>query len=215
MTDDASCDFLVKIVIIGDSGVGKTNLMTRFTKNEFLGDSKSTIGVEFARHLITLPNNKKVLAQIWDTAGQERFRALGPNFYRGAKGSICVYNITNLDSFNNVERWITEFNKHAESNPMSILLGNKCDLEDMRAVTTAQGTSFAEKNNMLFMETSAKQSTNVTSAFESLLIRITDNMCQSPIYDSLPPIEQTVLKSSSSPVNLIDPYPTKKKSCCG
>jgi Ras-related protein Rab-11A len=214
MTGDRQADFLVKIVVIGDSGVGKTNLMTRFTKNEFHVDSKSTIGVEFARHLVTLPSKKTVLAQVWDTAGQERFRALGPNFYRGAKGSICVFNITDSNSFKNVSTWLSEFEKHGETNALSLLVGNKSDLQQQRAVSTEEAKRFAEKAGVLYMETSAKDATNVTEAFELVLGKITERMDSSTVIASPDHVISPVLSDSSIVLTPTE-TPVKKKGCCG
>jgi len=159
------------VVIIGDSGVGKSNLLSRFTRNEFHLDSKSTIGVEFATRSIS-HDGKIIKAQIWDTAGQERYRAITSAYYRGAVGALLVYDISKRLTFENVERWLKELRTHADPSIVVMLVGNKCDLKHLQAVITDDAKSFAEQNNLAFIETSAMDSTNVDVAFETILIEI-------------------------------------------
>ena len=130
------------VVLIGDSGVGKSNLLSRFTRNEFNLDSKSTIGVEFATRSIQI-DNKTIKAQIWDTAGQERYRAITSAYYRGAVGALLVYDISKSLSFENVTRWLKELRDHADSNIVIMLVGNKTDQRHLRAVPTEDGKTFA------------------------------------------------------------------------
>ncbi|XP_054815181.1 ras-related protein RABA1f [Prosopis cineraria] len=164
-------DYLFKVVLIGDSGVGKSNLLSRFTRNEFSLESKSTIGVEFATRSISV-DDKMVKAQIWDTAGQERYRAITSAYYRGAVGALLVYDITRHVTFENVERWLKELRDHTDSNVVVMLVGNKADLRHLRAVSTEDAKSFAEKENTFFMETSALESVNVENAFTEVLTQI-------------------------------------------
>jgi len=164
-------DFLFKVVLIGDSGVGKSNLLSRFTRNEFNLESKSTIGVEFATRSIKC-DGKTVKAQIWDTAGQERYRAITSAYYRGAMGALLVYDITKGNTFETVERWLNELRDHADSNIVIMLVGNKQDLRHLRAVQTDVASGFAEKHNLFFIETSALDSTNVDTAFTKILTEI-------------------------------------------
>ena len=159
------------MVIIGDSGVGKSNLLSRFTRNEFHLDSKSTIGVEFATRSIQ-HDGKIIKAQIWDTAGQERYRAITSAYYRGAVGALLVYDISKRLTFENVERWLKELRTHADPSIVVMLVGNKCDLKHLQAVLTDDAKSFAEQNNLAFIETSAMDATNVDVAFETILIEI-------------------------------------------
>lgn len=166
-----SIDYLFKVVLIGDAGVGKSNLLSRFTRNEFNLESKSTIGVEFATRSIQT-DGKTIKAQIWDTAGQERYRAITSAYYRGAVGALLVYDISKSPTFQNVERWLKELKDHAESNIVIMLVGNKCDLKHLRQVTTDEGSSFAIQNGVSFIETSALDATNVDSAFRSILSEI-------------------------------------------
>ena len=161
-------DYLFKVVLIGDSGVGKSNLLSRFTRNEFSLETKATIGVEFATRSVTV-ENKVIKAQIWDTAGQERYRAITSAYYRGAVGAMLVYAINSRDSFNNAERWLNELRDNADRNIMIMLVGNKSDLKHLREVPTEEAKDFAKRHNLSFMETSALDSSNVQAAFKSLI----------------------------------------------
>nr|XP_051691459.1 ras-related protein Rab-11B isoform X1 [Oryctolagus cuniculus] len=170
------------VVLIGDSGVGKSNLLSRFTRNEFNLESKSTIGVEFATRSIQV-DGKTIKAQIWDTAGQERYRAITSAYYRGAVGALLVYDIAKHLTYENVERWLKELRDHADSNIVIMLVGNKSDLRHLRAVPTDEARAFAEKNNLSFIETSALDSTNVEEAFKNILTEIYRIVSQKQIAD--------------------------------
>jgi len=156
------------VVLIGDSGVGKSNLLSRFTRNEFNLDSKSTIGVEFATRSISV-DSKTIKAQIWDTAGQERYRAITSAYYRGAVGALLVYDISKHQTYDNVTRWLKELRDHADSNIVIMLVGNKSDLRHLRAVPTDDAKAFASENNLSFIETSALDASNVEMAFQNIL----------------------------------------------
>jgi len=171
MPRDDEYDYLFKVVLIGDSGVGKSNLLSRFTRNEFNLESKSTIGVEFATRSIEV-EGKTIKAQIWDTAGQERYRAITAAYYRGAVGALLVYDIAKHTTYENVERWLKELRDHADNNIVIMLVGNKSDLRHLRAVPTEEARSYAERNNLSFIETSALDSTNVETAFQNILTEI-------------------------------------------
>lgn len=171
MSKDDEYDYLFKVVLIGDSGVGKSNLLSRFTRNEFSLESKSTIGVEFATRSIEV-DDKTIKAQIWDTAGQERYRAITSAYYRGAVGALLVYDIAKHLTYENVERWLKELRDHADANIVIMLVGNKSDLRHLRAVTTEEAKAFSEKNSLSFIETSALDSTNVETAFTNILTEI-------------------------------------------
>jgi len=164
-------DYLFKVVLIGDSGVGKSNLLSRFTRNEFNLETKSTIGVEFATRSIQ-SDGKTIKAQIWDTAGQERYRAITSAYYRGAVGALLVYDIAKNVSFKNVERWLTELRENAAANIVIMMVGNKSDLRHLREVPTETAKEFAERNNLLFIETSALDSSNVELSFQNILTEI-------------------------------------------
>ena len=180
---------IFKIILVGDSGVGKTNIISRFVDDEFRLSTKSTIGVEFA-HVDVKIKNDTVKLQIWDTAGQERFRAVIGAYYRGALGIILVYDITKQKSFNNiVDFWIKEVKQHCctcgtcdncrmkknNEKICLILVGNKCDASDRREITTETGKQFAQQNNMTFFETSAMESININDVFINIANQILKN----------------------------------------
>jgi len=184
MTKDSSnsqeeYDYLYKVVLIGDSGVGKSNLLSRFTRNEFNLETKSTIGVEFATRSIQT-EGKTIKAQIWDTAGQERYRAITSAYYRGAVGALLVYDISKHATYKNVERWLAELRENADRNIVIMLVGNKSDLRHLREVPTEEAKEFAEKNKLSFIETSALDSSNVELAFQNILTEIYHIMSRPP-----------------------------------
>ncbi|XP_048333680.1 ras-related protein RABA5e [Ziziphus jujuba] len=168
-------EYLFKIVIIGDSAVGKSNLLSRYARNEFNMHSKATIGVEFQTQSMDI-DGKEVKAQIWDTAGQERFRAVTSAYYRGAVGALIVYDITRRTTFDSVGRWLEELNTHSDTTVARMLVGNKYDLENIRDVSVEEGKSLAETEGLFFMETSALDSTNVKKAFEIVIKEIYNNV---------------------------------------
>ena len=164
-------DYKIKIIVVGDSGVGKTNLINRFASDKFDTNSKATIGVEFVYK--TLKINKEVIkVEVWDTAGQERYRAITSSYYKGAKGAIIVYDITNEDSFNNVESWMNEVIKKGKTDMQFLLVGNKKDLINDRKVTEQKGIDKAKELNMNLFEASALEKTNVNEAFNYLVKEI-------------------------------------------
>lgn len=164
-------DYVFKVVLIGDSAVGKSQILARFARNEFSLDSKATIGVEFQTRTLVI-QHKSVKAQIWDTAGQERYRAVTSAYYRGAVGAMLVYDITKRQTFDHIPRWLEELRAHADKNIVIILIGNKTDLEDQRVVPTEDAKEFAQKEGLFFLETSALEATNVDTAFTTVLTEI-------------------------------------------
>ncbi|CAI8620011.1 unnamed protein product [Vicia faba] len=168
---DEECDYLFKAVLTGDSGVGKSNLLSRFAKDEFRLDSKPTIGVEFAYRNIRV-RDKFIKAQIWDTAGQERFKAITSSYYRGALGALLVYDITRRKSFENVRNWLVELREFGGEDMVVILVGNKSDLVESRHVEEKEGKEFAEKEGLCFMETSALKNLNVEQVFLQMITKI-------------------------------------------
>ncbi|KAF5737335.1 ras-related protein RABA4d-like [Tripterygium wilfordii] len=146
-------------------------VIARFARNEFSVESKATIGVEFQTKTLAI-DHKTVKAQIWDTAGQERYRAVTSAYYRGAVGAMLVYDMTKRQSFDHMARWLEELRGHADKNIVVILIGNKCDLGSLRAVPTEDAQEFAQRENLFFMETSALESTNVETAFLTVLTEI-------------------------------------------
>mmetsp|Transcript_6886 Transcript_6886/g.15842 ORF Transcript_6886/g.15842 Transcript_6886/m.15842 type:complete len:214 (+) Transcript_6886:36-677(+) len=213
MSKDDEYDYLFKVVLIGDSGVGKSNLLSRFTRNEFNLESKSTIGVEFATRSIHV-DGKTIKAQIWDTAGQERYRAITSAYYRGAVGALLVYDIAKHVTYENVERWLKELRDHADHNIVIMLVGNKSDLRHLRAVPTDEAKAFAEKHGLSFIETSALDSTNVDQAFSTILTEIYRLVSRRPIESEPstegPPMGQTVVVSEPAAAGGGE----KKKGCC-
>lgn len=163
----AEYDHLFKLLLIGDSGVGKSCLLLRFADDTYTESYISTIGVDFKIRNVE-QDGKNIKLQIWDTAGQERFRTITSSYYRGAHGIIIVYDITDLDSFNNVKTWLTEIEKFASDNVNKLLVGNKCDLTAQRQVDTQVAKEFADSLGIPFLETSAKTSTNVEQAFTKM-----------------------------------------------
>ncbi|XP_015739763.1 ras-related protein Rab-11A-like [Coturnix japonica] len=208
---DEEYDFLFKVVLIGDSGVGKSNLLSRFTRNEFNLESKSTIGVEFATRSIQV-DGKTIKAQIWDTAGQERYRAITSAYYRGAVGALLVYDIAKYLTYENIERWLKELRDHADNNIVIMLVGNKSDLRHLRAVPTDEARSFAEKNGLSFLETSALDSTNVETAFHNILSEIYRSAAQRQI--AAQPEAQFGPSSAVEPIRVLPTQDGRQAQCC-
>ena len=161
-------DHLFKIVLLGDSGVGKSNLLLRFAHGDFQTASKPTIGVEFATVSLTI-EGALIKAQIWDTAGQERYRAITSAYYRGAVGALLVYDLTSRRSFLSVRRWLEELRAHSNDDTVLVMVGNKADLADQREIDAEEGKKLAEEEGLLFMETSALSGVGVRPAFERLI----------------------------------------------
>ncbi|ETK96561.1 hypothetical protein L915_00782 [Phytophthora nicotianae] len=165
---------ILKVVLIGDSGVGKSNLVMRFTKNKYMPQSVQTVGFEFATKTIRV-GDRRLRAQIWDTAGQERFQSLTAAYYRNAVGAMIVYDITNRSSFEHVTGWLAQVHEHSHESLVLILVGNKCDLAHLpesREVSTLEAARFAAKHSMEFLETSALDATNVVDAFKKLIVPV-------------------------------------------
>ena len=203
---------MFKVVLIGDSGVGKSNILSRFTRNEFSLESKSTIGVEFATRSIQV-DGKTVKAQIWDTAGQERYRAITSAYYRGAVGALLVYDITKQVTFENVERWLKELRDHADSNIVIMLVGNKSDLRHLRSVSTEDAKAFSEKEGLSFIETSALEATNVEESFQIILSEIYGILSKKALTSD----EGVAAPTSGTSIKVTDAVPegAKQSSCCG
>ncbi|KTW29955.1 GTP-binding protein ypt2 [Pneumocystis jirovecii RU7] len=157
-------DYLIKLLLIGDSGVGKSCLLLRFSEDSFTPSFITTIGIDFKIRTIEL-DGKRIKLQIWDTAGQERFRTITTAYYRGAMGILLVYDVTDEKSFNNVRSWVANIQQYAAEDVNKILIGNKCDWEERRVISHEQGQNLAEEYGMLFLEASAKSNVNVDKAF--------------------------------------------------
>jgi len=166
--NEESYDILLKLVMIGDSGVGKTNILSRYINNEFSSITKATVGVEFFSTIIK-KNNKLIKLQIWDTAGQERYKSITSAYYKGAKGAFVVYDITKMKTFKNLDKWITELKANGNEDIYIILIGNKLDLEKNREVMTNDVKRKAEELNVGYFETSALDGSNIEHAFDVIV----------------------------------------------
>ena len=174
MSNNQEYDYLFKLLLIGNSSVGKSSLLVRFVDDVWEENFVPTIGVDFKLKTLDV-NGKKVKLQIWHTAGQERFKNITASYYRGGNGVLVVYDITDRDSFTNLTSWLIEIEKNANKNVFKLLIGNKNDLESERKVTTEEGKEFADSNGMKFIETSAKTADKVYEAFELLTKEIIKN----------------------------------------
>lgn len=166
-------DYIFKTIIVGDSGVGKTTLLYKYLYGEYISQYSSTIGVNYVSKKMIISDDIKIKLQIWDTAGQERFRSIIRSYFRNAAGCIITYDVTNFTSFENCPYWITKVTNE-NPNVKILLLGTKNDLIDYRVVSFKTGKSFAEKNNILFCEVSAKVEENIDFIFEKLSYEILD-----------------------------------------
>lgn len=198
-------DYLFRYIIIGDAGVGKSCLLLQYTDNQFRHQHECTIGVEFGAKFLTI-NNKKIKIQIWDTAGQENFQAITRSYYKGAVGALVVYDITRKETFEHVSNWIEDVKEFGSKDVVIILVGNKSDLQDKRAVAFEEGKKLADEMGLLFLETSAKTSYNVADVFYYGAEKILQN------YDSL----TDSIKCPDNNIRLGDDDDTKKKNkkCC-
>ena len=207
--ENTNYELLYKIIIIGDTAVGKSNILTRYSKNEFSENTRSTVGVELGVKFIKVKGiNTKI--QIWDTAGQERYRSITSSYYKGSHGCFIVYDITNESSFNNVEKWYEYLQKEAGKNISIILVGNKCDLENERKIKKEKGQEKAKNLKCAFFETSALSGVNISEIFEEL----TNN-----IYETTGGVKNEdefdiEFENDNKVVNLNKTETTKKKKCC-
>lgn len=176
MTDGKDYNYLFKIVLIGNSGVGKSSILYRFSEDKWEEKFVPTIGVDFVSIFNNFLQNlkameidgKKIKLQIWDTAGQEKFRNINTSYYKGANGILVVYDITNRESFDGLNSWLIEIEKNSSKDVYKLLIGNKNDMEEKRQITFNEGKDFASINGMEFFETSAKTADKIQDAFELL-----------------------------------------------
>ena len=198
-------DLLFKLILIGDSYVGKSNILLKYLKNQFNENSKTTIGVEFGTKNIII-NNKRIKIQIWDTAGQERYRSITSAYYKGAKGALIVYDITRKNTFDNIDKWITDLKLNGDKNICIIILGNKSDLIDKREINKNDGIKKAEMYKTAFLETSALNGDNISKAFDELIEQIVINNKNIFQDDNKNEIDKGV--------NLNDEKNNNNKKCC-
>ncbi|KAI3918344.1 hypothetical protein MKX01_041664 [Papaver californicum] len=198
-------DYLFKLLLIGDSSVGKSCLLLRFSDDSFVESHISTIGVDFKISTLEL-EGKTVKLQIWDTAGQERFRTITSSYYRGAHGIIIVYDVTEKESFDNVKQWLSEIDRYANDTVCKLLVGNKCDLVEEKEVETETAKAFADKLGISFLETSAKDSINVEQIFLTMAAEIKKRMG-----NQQPSSNKKVAKTVQMKGQLIQP----RSNCCG
>jgi len=210
MSAASEYDYLFKLLLIGDSGVGKSCLLLRFADHAYTESYISTIGVDFKIRTIDL-DGKTIKLQIWDTAGQERFRTITSSYYRGAHGIIVVYDVTDMESFNNVNQWLNEIDRYAWKNVNKLLVGNKCDLVHKRVVDTEIAKAFAEKLEIPFLETSAKAATNVEKAFLTMAAEIKNSVA-----NQTPTATANAPRSTGKTVDVTgkDISQTQSTGCC-
>ncbi|KAL4445986.1 hypothetical protein ABPG74_010978 [Tetrahymena malaccensis] len=215
---EVQLDYQFKILLIGDSGVGKTSIMNRFTENKFNAEIKSTIGVEYSKKTMVI-DQAVIQASIWDTAGQERFRSLAKNYYKGALGALLVFDVTRPHTLENIQKiWLQEIEQHASKNIKMILIGNKSDLTVERIVKQEEAVNFSKTSNLAYMETSALNNQNIDQAFETLVREIYSEINSLP--SEIRPKNLTQRKEHVPQVNQNTNLQTdkkiikKKKTCC-
>ncbi|GAB2292493.1 Ras- protein RABD2a [Dionaea muscipula] len=195
-------DYLFKLLLIGDSGVGKSCLLLRFADDSYVESYISTIGVDFKIRTVE-QDGKTIKLQIWDTAGQERFRTITSSYYRGAHGIIIVYDVTDQQSFENIKQWLSEIDRYASDNVVKLLVGNKSDLTSSKVVSYETGKAFADEIGVPFLETSAKNASNVEQAFMTMAAEIKKRVASQPTASARP----TTVPIRGQPV-------AQKSNCC-
>ncbi len=206
-SSDIKEDYKLKVVIVGDSGVGKTNLIKRFVTNSFNQNSKATVGVEFLSKSYRI-NDQVFKIEMWDTAGQERYKSITAAYYKGAKGALIVYDITQKTTFENISKWMTEIKEKSSKDMKVMIIGNKTDLKDERQVTTEEASLKAQDLGAPIMETSALDASNVKEAFYDLMKEM-----YKEIRKKLDIVESQA-ETGKEGVQLDTNEEQKKKSCC-
>jgi len=207
-------DYLFKFIIIGDAATGKSCLLHRFIDDQFKTESTHTIGVEFGSKIVEV-GGQSIKLQIWDTAGQERFRSVTKSYYRGAAGAILVYDVTSRDSYNNVSSWLGDARNLADKNIAIVLVGNKIDLANDREVTFLEASRFAQENELMFLETSARTGEGVTEVFmkcaRTILTKVESGILDpNQMNSGVQHGSRRILKSPG----LATEKPTKSEVCC-
>ena len=199
-------EMIFKIILVGDIGVGKTNILSKYISNKFETDSKSTIGVELSTKTFNI-NNNKINAQIWDTAGQEKYKSLTKAYYKGALGALVIYDITQKITFENIDKWISDLKISADEKVSIILIGNKSDLEEKREVSKEDGENKAKLNGISFLETSALNGNNIEIAFKTLVKNVY-NKCHNE-FDTMAHVE--IIRGKT--IKIEEPKKERKKCC--
>ena len=195
-------DYSLKVVVVGDSGVGKTCFLFRFVRDQWEGETQPTLGVEFLTKVVSTETHR-IQLQLWDTAGQELFRSVTRGYYRGSAGAIVVFSLTSQDSFNNVAQWIQDIKEVARSDVVTILIGNKSDLVDERKVSREEAEKFAKEHGMEYYETSAKTGEGIIDAVNGCV-----KLIEQKVADGTYEVNQNGTEEIS-----FHPEP-KQKSCC-
>lgn len=197
-----NCDFTIKIIIVGNSNVGKSCILTKFVDNEFNLSNSTTIGVDYKTYRINY-SNKDIKLLIWDTAGQEKFKAITKFFYKGAQVVIICFDLTNKNSFNDIDIWLEEIRKEKTSDSIIVLVGTKSDLTSSRVITKEEGIKKTTQLKLYaYFETSAKTNQGIDEVFNSVV----------KLYCTLNVINKFIKKKSSN-IKLNDEITTKKSNC--
>ena len=212
--EDDNCR-IYKLLLLGDSSVGKSCLLLRYCDEKFQDLHLATIGLDFRLKKIFLENDKKVKVQIWDTAGQERYRSITNAYYKGAKGCLLVYDITNKSSFESLDRWLDELKNNGDDDVSIMLVGNKNDLDSDRAISLEEGKKFAEFRKMAFIETSALNGDNIEKAFSELISDVYKSQnFSSNKKDNIKLNEKTINIEHVEQKDEEKEEPLAKKGCC-
>ena len=203
-----SYDVIMKLILVGDASVGKTNILSKYLSNHFDPNSKATVGVEFGTKNLEI-DNKKIKVQIWDTAGQERYKSITSTYYKGAKGAIIVYDITRKVTFENIDKWIGDLKINGDEKIIIFLVGNKSDLNDMREVNKDDGINKSEKYNMSFLETSALYGDNISKVFDELIEKVYINF-----YANLQKEKKLEIVNGIDLSKVNDDNNEEEKGCC-
>ena len=206
MNSEQEAQIVLKLLLLGDSSVGKTSILNKYISNKFDESSISTVGVDYMDKIIDY-NKFKIKLQIWDTSGEEKFRTITKNFYRNADGLLVVFDLTKKESYDHIRIWINEA-KENNDKLKTILIGNKLDLKDERIVAIDVAKQFAEKNNLKYIETSAKDGTNINESFQAIIDLLFDGKSSEEI------LHEFTKQDSSLSVVDDSMEVKKKKSCC-